>query len=110
MIFLIAIGLPLLLSAAVSIPMGFRAYRTARATKENGEKWLLPFLAYGGACAVLAILASYTLMDVFVDRFAVDVGNANPADVMVYFQLQFGLISVPLGFAIIFAFAKGLRA
>ena len=110
MIFLIAICLPLLLGTAVSVPIGFRAYRTARATKEDGKEWLLPFLAYGGACVVLAILTSYTLTEVFVDRFAFDVGNANPADVMAYAQLQLGLISVPLGFAIIFAFARGLQA
>ncbi len=108
--YLIAIGLPLLLSTVVAIPIGCRAYRTARAAKANGKEWLLPLLASGAACAILAILASYILMDFFVDRLAVDVGNANPADVMVYFQLQFWLIAVPLGFAIIFAFAKGLRA
>ncbi len=108
--YLIAIGLPLLLSTVVAIPIGFRAYRTSRAAKESGKKCFLPFFVYGAVCAVLAILTSYTLMNFFVDRFAVDVGNANPADVMVYFQLQFWLIAVPLGFAIIFAFAKGLRA
>ncbi len=106
---LIAIGLPLLLSTAIAIPMGLRAYRTARASKEHGKEWLLPFLAYGAACTVLAVIASYALMDVFVDRFAVDVGSTNPADVMAYFQLQLGLISLPLGFAVIFAFANGRR-
>ncbi|WP_281995570.1 hypothetical protein [Ruegeria faecimaris] len=110
MTYLIAIGLPLLVSTAVAILIGLRAYHTARATKENGKEWLLPLLAYGAACAPLTILASYALTDVFVDRFAVDAGNANPADVMVYFQLQFWLIAIPVGFAIIFAFARGLRA
>lgn len=107
---LISICLPLVLSLAISVLIGRHAFRTARATKENGKEWILPFYGYTAAAALIALIVSYTLTEIFIDQFAREGEEANLAHALVYVHQQLVLFAVPLGSAIVFAFIKGRRA
>ncbi|WP_209599216.1 hypothetical protein [Ruegeria sp. HKCCSP351] len=107
---LISICLPLFLSLAISVLIGRLAFRTARGTKESGKEWILPFYGYIAVAAIIALIVSYTLTEIFVDQFAREGEEANLAHALVYIHRQLVLFAVPLGSAIVFAFVKGRRA